>query len=111
VRGRMLEYSLELEQKIGEARLAEENVTTILALCSDGFRWRQDQLEDFVAFYSTGVYRADDPFSEMERKYMSANGISLARTISRFGYFERKQGEVRPRRMNWYVRPPGYPFA
>ena len=111
VRGRMLEYSLELEEKIREARLAEENVATVLTLCSDGFRWRQDQLEDFVAFYSTGVYRADDPFSEMERKYISSNGISLARTISRFAYFERKQGEVRPRRMNWYVRPPRDPFA
>jgi hypothetical protein len=111
VRGRMLEYSLELEEKIGEAKLAEENVATVLALCSDGFRWRQDQLEDFVAFYSTGVYRADDPFSEMERTYMSTEGISLARTISRFGYFERKQGEVRPRRMNWYVRPPNDPFT
>lgn len=111
VRGRMLEYSLELEQKIREARLAGENVLTVLALCSDGFRWRQDQLEDFVAFYSTGAYRADDPFSEMEGKYMTTNRISLGRTISRFAYFERKQGEARPRRVNWYVRPPRDPFA
>lgn len=111
VRGRMLEYSLELEQKTRQARLAEENVATVLALCSDGFRWRHDQLEDFVAFYPTGAYRADDPFSEMERRYMSTSGISLARTISRFAYFERKQGEVRPRRVNWYVRPPRAPFA
>ena len=110
-RARMLEYSLELEQKIRQARLAEKNVDTVLALCSDGFRWRQDQLEDFVAFYSTGAYRADDPFSEMERKYINSNGISLARTISRFAYFERKQGEVRPRCMNWYVRSPRDPFA
>ena len=111
VRGRMLEYSLELEQKIKEARLAEENVGTVLALCSDGFRWRQDQLEDFVAFYATGAYRADDPFSEMERKHVANNNISIVRTISRFAYFERKQGEVRPRRVNWYVRPPRDPFA
>jgi hypothetical protein len=111
VRGRMLEYSLQLEQKIREARLEEKNVLTVLALCSDGFRWRQDQLEDFVAFYSTGAYRADDPFSEMERKYITTNRISLARMISQFACFERKQGDVRPRRVNWYVRPPRDPFA
>lgn len=111
VRGRMLEYSLELEQKIKEAGLAVENVIPVLALCSDGFRWRQDQLEDFAAFYSTGAYRADDPFSQMELRYMTSNKTSLARTISRFAYFERKQGEIRPHRVNWHVRPPRDEFA
>ena len=109
-RGRMLEYSLELEQKIAEAGLQAHNAIFVLALCGDGFRWHQDQLEDFVAFYSTGAYRADDSFSQVECKYMTDKKISLNLTISRFAYFQRKQGEIRPNRVNWHVRPPSDPF-
>lgn len=109
-RARMLEYSLELEQKIEEARLQADSAVFVLALCGDDSRWHQDQLEDFVALYSTGVYRADDSFSQVERKYMTDKNISLKRTISRFAYFQRKQGEIRPNRVNWHVRPPRDPF-
>ena len=109
-RARMLEYSLELEQKLGDAGLASHNVMSVLALCGDGFRWHQDQLEDFVAFYSTGVYRADDSFSYVENKYITDKKILLKRTISRFAYFQRKQGEIRPNRLNWNVCPPRDPF-
>lgn len=105
-RARMLEYALELEEKIAAAGLAANNVIPVLALCGDGVRWHQDQLEDFVAFYSTGIYRGDDPFAQVERKYMTDKNISLKRTISRFAHFERKQGEMRPNRVNWNVRPP-----
>jgi len=105
-RARMLEYSLELEQKIVEAGLATDNVIRVLALCGDGFRWHQDQLEDFVSFYFSGVYRGDDTFSEVEQKYMTDKKIPLNRTISRFAYFQRKQGEIRPNRVKWNVRPP-----
>jgi hypothetical protein len=109
-RARMLEYSLELEQKIAAAGLQVDSANFVLALCGDGFRWHQDQLEDFVAFYTTGAYRADDSFSIVERKHMTDKKISLKRTISRFAYFQRKQGEIRPNRVNWHVRPPGDPF-
>jgi hypothetical protein len=105
-RGRMLEYSLELEQKITEGGLAADNVIPVLALCGDGFRWHQDQLEDFVSFYYSSVHRSDDTFAQVERKHVTDKKISLKRTISRFAYFQRKQGEVRPNRMNWHVRPP-----
>lgn len=109
-RARMLEYSLELEQKIADAGLAADNVITVLALCGDGFRWYQDQLEDFVAFYTTRVYRGDDTFSQVERRYMTEKKITLQRNISRFAYFQRKQGELHPNRVNWNVRPPRDPF-
>ena len=104
-RGRMLEYSLELEHKIAEAGLPDTAIF-VLALCGDGFRWHHDQLQDFVAFYSTGVYREDDSFSQVESKYMTDKQISLKRTISRFAYFQRKQGAIRPNRRDWRVRPP-----
>jgi len=109
-RGRMLEYAVELEEKIAAAGLAADSVIRVLALCGDGFRWHQDQLEDFVAFYSTGIYRGDDSFAQVERKYMEDKKISLQRNISRFAYFQRRQGEVHPSRTNWNVRPPRDPF-
>jgi hypothetical protein len=108
-RGRMLEYSLELEHKTAATGLSPERAIFVLALGSDGFRWHQDQLEDFVSFYYSGTYRADDPFSQMERQYMTDKQILLSRTISRFAYFQRKQGEMRPNRLNWHVRPPRDP--
>ena len=58
----MLEYSLELEQKIAVAGLAAGNVIPVLALCGDGFRWHQESARSFLAFYSTGAYRGDDSF-------------------------------------------------
>jgi hypothetical protein len=109
-RARMLEYSLELEQKITEAALQTENAVFVLALCGDGFRWHPDLYEDFVSFYRSGVYRGDDTFSMVEQKYMEDKNISLTRTIPRFAYFQRKQGEVRTNRVNWNVRPPRDPF-
>lgn len=109
-RARMLEYTLELEQKIAEAGLTTDNVIPVLALCGDGFRWHMDQLEDFAAFYSTGAYHGDDSFAQVERKYIADKKISLKQTISRFAYFQRKQGEIRPNRVNWHVRPPRDPF-
>jgi hypothetical protein len=109
-RGRMLEYSLELEQKVAEAGLAADNAITVLALCCDGFGWHQDQLEDFVAFYSTGAYRPDDPFSQVERKYITDRKVSLKRSISRFAYFQRRQGEIRANRVKWHVRAPRDPY-
>ena len=94
-RGRMLEYSLELEQKIAEAGLVAENTLFVLALCGDGFHWQQDQLEDFVSFYYSGIHRADDSFSLVEKTYIVDKKIALSRTISRFAYMKRSQGQMR----------------
>jgi hypothetical protein len=109
-RSRMLEYALELEQKIAEGGLAAENVLFVLALCGDGFHWHEDGLEDFVSFYYSGVHRADDAFSRVELRYMSDKKITLNRTISRFAYMKRPQSQIRQARLNWNVRPPGDPF-
>ena len=109
-RARMLEYTLELEQKIAEGNLAGENTLFVLALCGDGFRWQQDGLEDFVSFYYTGVHRADDAFSKCELKYIADKQITLNRTVSQFAYMKRPQSQIRPTRLNWNVRPPRDPF-
>jgi hypothetical protein len=109
-RSRMLEYALELESKIEEATLADGKTGFTLELFSDGFHWRQDALEDFVAFYQSGRHRPDDAFSQAELKYISEKKITIRRTIGRFAYMERKRGEIRPRRTNWHVRPPRGPL-
>jgi hypothetical protein len=108
-RSRMLEYTRELETKISEGKLASETSLFILVLCGEGFHWHQDALEDFVAFYRSGAYRPDDPFSKAETHYMAQETISLDRTVTRFACLSRPQFEVRHRRLNWNVQPPKGP--
>ncbi len=104
-RGRMLEYTLELEQKIREAVLKGKPITVFfLALCGTGFEWHESQLEDFVDFYRTGRHRSDDPFAKMEAHCMAKANLSLDRTVTRFVYVKRKTTIVLPERLNWNVR-------
>ena len=105
-RSRMLEYTVELEQKIADAGLAGDDTAFVLALCGEGFHWHQDELEDFVSFYRTGHHRVDDPFSQAETKYMQDQGICFSRTISHFACMRRTQGDIDPKRLNWNVQPP-----
>jgi hypothetical protein len=109
-RSRMLEYTLEMEQKITEGSLAAEKVLFILALCGDGFHWHEDGLEDFVSFYCNGIHRADDAFSKVELRYISERKKTLDRTISRFAYMKRPQSQIRQSRLNWNFKPPRDPF-
>lgn len=108
-RGRMLEYTLELESKINEGKLTAENTYFVLAICGEGFHWHVSNLEDFVAFYFTGKHRGDDPFSLAELKWMEANNASLSKVIHRFACMNRPQGDIFPRRLNWNVQPPKLP--
>jgi hypothetical protein len=109
-RSRMLEYALQLEAKIRDCALGEarENFF-ILMFGGEGFHWREDELEDFVSFYRTGTHRLDDPLSKAEAKYMADKNIRIDRTISRFACLARSQFEIRERRLNWNVQPPGNP--
>lgn len=76
-RGKMLEYALELEKKIAEARITDALCN--LAFCGNGLDWHQDELEDFVSFYR-GRHRADDPFGRMEHTHVDRHKIELQRT-------------------------------
>jgi hypothetical protein len=108
-RSRMLEYSLELEQKIAEGNLPEGNTLFVLALCGEGFYWRQDELEDFVSYYFSGAHRGDDPFSKAEARYIQEKNIAIAQTISRFACMQRLQWDILQKRLNWNVHPPRDP--
>jgi hypothetical protein len=109
-RARMLEYTVQLEEKIASANLAGKNNLLVMALCGDGFRWHQDGLEDFVSFYYSGMHRPDDAFSTAELKYISDKQLALNRTISQFAYMKRPQSQIRQARLNWNVKPPIDPF-
>ncbi len=100
----MLEYALELEGKMRDSRIDAAKVS--LVLCGDAFRWHEDELEDFVAFYHAGQHRRDDPFGKMEAHHIRTNNVMLKRTISGFGFMERSQFDILPRRLTWQVRPP-----
>lgn len=111
-RSRMLEYALELEQKIHACKLAAEKTVFVLALCGEGFHWDQEQLEDFAAFYTTGFHRPDDPFSKAEAKHIEQKKIMIAKSITRFACMWRTQGEIHHKRLNWHVQsPPDPSFA
>lgn len=105
-RSRMLEYALELEQKIRECKLASEKTRFVLALCGDRFHWRKDQLEDFVQFYFTGQHRPDDALGKAESRYLIEKGITLARSIWLFACMNRQPGRIDVDRLNWNVQPP-----
>ena len=108
-RSRMLEYALELEEKITGCKLQADKTYFVLMLCGEGFYWHEDALEDFVSFYFTGTHRSDDPFTKAETKYIAEKKLTLARTISRFACMRRPQGDVHKKRLNWNVQPPRDP--
>lgn len=108
-RGRMLEYSLELEQKIAEGNLSGDSSLFVLALCGEGFYWHEDEFEDFISYYYSGTHRADDPFANAETRYVQDKNIVIAKTISRFACMRRPQGDILHKRLNWNVQSPRHP--
>jgi hypothetical protein len=89
-RSRMLEHTLALERKIRESRLASQEKTRIvLMLCGYGFKWHEDELEDFVCFYFTGRHHPIDPLGKAEARHITTKNITLSRSISLFACMKR----------------------
>ncbi len=105
-RSKMLDYALELEQKVIKCKLQHESTRFVLAFCGEGFYWNEDELEDFVEFYFTGRHRPDDPFGNAEGRSLAAKGLAFSKVISRFGCMSRPQGTVDQKRLNWNVQAP-----
>lgn len=108
-RAKMRDYSLETEGKIASLAIDVSCEAVELWFCGNGFKWRKDELEDFVAFYLTGHHHPGDPFAKMEKHYLKENRISLLRTISRFGYLPRPDSRVLPTERIIRVMPPAFP--
>jgi hypothetical protein len=107
-RSKMLEYSIDFEARILAGGIDAPENRFVLALCSDGFSWHEDELEDFVAFYRTGRHRLDDGLSRMEQHAL--RGKTLTRRISAFAYFCRPAFEPSIVESNWDVQPPLEPW-
>jgi len=105
-RARMLEYTLELEEKISKSGLGAGANRFLLALCGDGVNWHVSQFEDFVYYYQNGQHRPDDVFSKMESDYVKQKGIKLSRKVGKFIYIERSLGYIQPKKVIWNVTPP-----
>ena len=105
----MMSYTVELEEKIRDGKLAVPNTIFVLALCGEGFHWHPDGLEDFVAFYKTGTHRGDDAFAKMEDHFIASKGIKRDGTINQFSCMNRPQFDIHPRRLTWGVQPPTFP--
>lgn len=89
-RAKMLEYTLEMENKIKSYKKNNTN-KFILIFCSSGYHWSLDEIEDFADYYSTEKYNPDDSFSKMEKYYLTEKNIKFTKSIDRFGYMEIKQ--------------------
>jgi hypothetical protein len=109
-RGRMLEYTLEIEQKIRESGLRGRIDTIfVLVFCGTGFDWHESQLEDFADFYRNRRYRQDDSFAKMEAHFIVEKKLVLERTVTCFAYLERKKTAILPSVMHWNIRGPADP--
>lgn len=107
-RERMLEHTIELEQKIADGGLKVDNTCFVLALCGDDFSWHEDELEDFVSFYFSGSHRLDDLFAKMETNHIYEEKITIAKSVSSFAFMCRSQLDTNYRRLNWNVQPPRF---
>ncbi len=85
--------TIELEQKAALIPL-EDRGPVWLMFCSDRFAWHRDDLEDFADFYREGLFRDDDWASNAIARYLSDNGLSLARSLAGFHYFGRRHEDL-----------------
>jgi hypothetical protein len=110
-RSRMLEYTLEFEKKLQAGYPDFDAARAILMFCGNGFDWREDWLEDFVSFYTSGVHRPDDPFGNMEQHHIQTEKLVLPRRVKRFGYLQRVGCALVPTRVTWNVQAPRFPAS
>jgi hypothetical protein len=67
-----------------------------LILCSNGFDWHDDELEDFADFYQTGKPRTDDWMANATARYMAERNIVFARSLVGFCYLDLQLEKVFP---------------
>lgn len=103
-RVKMAEYAVETETKIEEniEEIADKRV--ILVFCGDGFKWKVDELEDFIYFYRTGNHHGDDMFAHMEKHYFCKKDKKITRCISVFAYMQCRTEEILPNTFLWDVK-------
>ena len=109
-RGKMMDYSILLEEKIQDCISHNSDKHTFLVLYSDGFDWNLDELEDFVYYYRNGTHYPGDPFAKMEEHHVRESEITLDHSIDCFAYIRRPKLEVMPNKIIWNVDSPCFPY-
>ncbi len=102
-RGKMLDYTMEMEDKIELCCQNLEKEVTFLVFFTDGFDWHLDELEDFVFFYRSGRHFPGDPFALMEDDFIKKKGIVLKKVIRYFSCLRRPKTELKPNKIVWNV--------
>ena len=109
-RTKMLDYALDLEEKIEACLINVSEKLTFLTLFTNGFHWHLDELEDFIFFYLNGVHFPGDPFANMEEFVVKEKKIIFRKSIDHFAFFRRPKTEMKPNKVVWSVTSPNMPY-
>jgi len=107
-RAHFLDYSLEFESRLAEARENGRGGPGILVFCGTGFQWRVDELEDFADFYHAGSHRQDDAFGPMEAHNLAKRRVTLTRIIDHFAFLKRPANLARRTEFHFPVKGPWF---
>lgn len=106
-RSRFLEYALDFETRLAEAKKVREGVG-FLVFCNNGVRWDRSDLEDFADYYHSGKHRQDDPFALMERHSIEAESLKIQRNVDNIGYLRRPSEQAAKTEWCYPVRGPHF---
>jgi hypothetical protein len=102
-----LRRTVEVEEKVALLHQSEHGPVRLM-LCSDGFAWRKDALEDFADYYRTVQFREDDWAPNAIPRFLADEGITLARTLAGICYLERRTTEAKARLVAMDLRGPAF---
>lgn len=109
-RAHLLDYALEVEEKIRACGIDWQQAPCHLVVCTSAYKLPLHEIEAFVSFYRSGAHAPWDEFGPMEEHSMRLKRQKLLGTITRFAYFDRPTTEIWPKNFNWNVQPPSLPF-
>jgi hypothetical protein len=106
-RSRFLEYTLDFEQRLAEAKKIREG-PGLLIFCNNGVRWHRSSLEDFADYYHSGQHRKDDPFALMEQHYIDAQKLKILHNVDNIGYLRRPSEQAAKTEWFYPLRGPHF---
>lgn len=88
-RDKFVNYAFEYETKIREYTKKKKTIAVML-FCGNGYDWYEDELEDFVEWYKTGLFVESDHFRSMIKHSLKEKKIVFERTIDTFAILYRE---------------------
>jgi len=108
-RSKMLDYTLDMEDKIHKCIGEGNHGRTFLVYFTNGFHWHLDEFEDFIYYYRNGNHFPGDPFALMEDHHVKEKNIVFKKNIDCFSFFRRPKLDMRPSKIIWCVNEPKLP--